>query len=72
MENSIQGNLRSITQEEHLRKLQEMLHSLQVKAELCQLLEIEGCTLNYGLYSLHNPELSLTWPHIGSRRNVIF
>ena len=71
MENSIQGNLRIITQEEHLRKLQEMFHSLEIKAQLNKLLEIEGCTLNYGLYSLYNPELNLTWPHIRSRRNVI-
>ena len=39
-------NLRIITQEEHLGKLWELFHLLEVKAQLYKCFETEGYTLN--------------------------
>ena len=39
-------NLRTITQEEQLRKFWELLCPLEVKEQFCKFFETEGCTPN--------------------------
>lgn len=63
MRNFIPFKLRIITQEEPLRKLQELFHSFEVQAQL-HTFEAEGCTLKA---SPHNPDLQVpsdgsAWP----------
>ena len=60
MEDFIWAKLRIITRDQHLRKLQELLCPLEVKAQV-MFFETEGCTLNgvHIINSLHNPDLSI-------------
>ena len=52
--------MRIITWEEHLKKLRELFHPLEVKAQLHKFFETEGCTSNDVIVdSLHNPDLSV-------------
>ena len=46
MEIFIQAKLRIITQELQIRKLWELFHPLEVKAQLYNFFETESCTLN--------------------------
>ena len=53
MEIFIQAKLRIITQELQIRKLWELFHPLEVKAQLCKFFETEGCILNGVLLTVY-------------------
>ena len=57
MENFIGAKLRIITQEQHLRRLGELVHQLEVKGQLYEFLETEGCTSNDILLTLHTIQI---------------
>lgn len=53
-------NLRITTQEEHLRKLGELFHLFEAKAQLCKSFHTEDCTSNDVFTdSLRDPDLSV-------------
>ena len=78
MENFIQAKLRIITWEQPLRKLQELFHPLEVKAQLYKFFWDKELYIKWRIIdSLHNPDLWVqssgsSWPLTKSGRNVIF
>ena len=59
MEKFFEPNLRIITQEEYLRKLQKLFYLLEVKAELGKFFWTRGLYIKWHIVdSLHNPDLS--------------
>lgn len=53
-------NLDITTQEEHLRKLGELFHLFEAKAQLCKSFDTEDCTSNDVFTDrLHDPDLSV-------------
>ena len=56
MENCIQTKLKIITQEQPLRKFQELFVLSDVKSKVLQIFETESCMLN-DRDSLHNSDL---------------
>ena len=50
-------NLKIITLEEHIRKLWELSHPLEVKAQLCKFFETEDCTLNDVLLTVYTIQM---------------
>ena len=57
MENFIRTQLRIMTQEQPLRKLWELFHPLEVKAQLYKFFETEGCPLNDVLLTVHTIQI---------------
>ena len=69
MENFIWAKLKIITREQHLRKLWELLHPLEVKAQLHKFFRTQGYTLKWHIIdSLHSPDLSII---LAPRRNAV-
>lgn len=53
VENFIEPNLRILTQKEQLRRLWELFCPLEVKAQLYEFFETEGCTSNNVLLTVY-------------------
>ena len=72
MEDFIWAKLRIITRDQHLRKLQELLCPLEVKAQV-MFFETEGCTLNDVLVTVYTIQIQVPlWPLTRSRSMVSF
>ena len=81
MVNFIQTKLGIITQKKHLGKLQELFHTLEVKAQLYKLCETEGYILNDVLLTFYTIQLWTSWLEgcyilrcclVGAKRMLLF
>ena len=64
-------NLKTVTGEEHLRKLWELFCPLETKDSYTRFLRQKAVHKWRAMSTLHNPDLSALWPLTRSRKNVI-